>query len=76
MHQSQLFVRILKTRELLKDVELDHVYDCKTENGVIEITMKPEIGDQVFMIGETTTIDNFIRLINDLHKAYDEVSKK
>ena len=30
MHQSQLMVRILKIRELLKDVELDQVYDCKT----------------------------------------------
>lgn len=75
MHQSQLMVRILKIRELLKDVELDQVYECETENGVISITMKPEIGDQTFVIGETTTIENFIRLINDLHNAYDEVRK-
>lgn len=76
MHQSQLVVRILKIRELLKDVELDQVYDCKTENGVITITMKPEIGDQTFVIGETTTIENFILLINDLFKAHEEVSKR
>lgn len=76
MHQSQLMVRILKIRELLKDVELDQVYDCKSENGVIEITMKPEIDDQTFVIGETTTIENFILLSNDLFKAYEEVSKR
>lgn len=38
--------------------------------------MKPEIGDQTFVIGETTTIENFIRLINDLFKAHEEVSKR
>ena len=76
MHQSQLMVRILKIRELLKDVELDQVYDCESENGVIEITMKPEIGDQTFVIGETTTIENFILLINDLFKAHEEVRKR
>lgn len=75
MHQSQLMVRILKIREILQDIELDHVYDCKSEDGIIEIKMKPEIGDQTFVIGETTAIDNFIRLINDLHNAYDEVRK-
>lgn len=76
MHQSQLMVRILKIRELLKDVELDQVYNCETENGVIVITMKPEIGDQTFVIGETTTIENFILLINDLFKAHEEVRKR
>ena len=72
LHPSQVLVRIRDINGLLRDINLDHVYDSKVADGLIKITMKPEIGEEMFIIGETTTLDNLMNLIFDLDDCYKE----
>ena len=72
LHPSQVIVRIRNIDGLLADLSLSTVYDYALENGVIKIKMKPEIGDEMFIIVETTTLDNLMNLIFDLDDCYKE----
>ena len=72
LHPSQVIVRIRNIDGLLADLSLSTVYDYALENGVIKIKMKPEIGDEMFIIGGTTTLDNLMNLIFDLDDCYKE----
>lgn len=72
LHPSQVIVRIRNVDGLLTDLGLNEVYDYTLENGVIEFQMKPEFGEEMFIIGETTTLDNLMNLIFDL----DDCSKE
>lgn len=36
LHPSQVIVRIREIQGFLEDIELDHAYNYKLENGVIE----------------------------------------
>lgn len=71
LHPSQVLVRIQEIQGFLEDIELDHVYDYKLEDGVIEFTMKPEIGDHMFVIGEITQLSNVMQLVDDPHECYE-----
>lgn len=71
LHPSQVIVRIREIDGFLEDIELDHVYDYSLENGVIEFTMKPEIGDHMFVIGEITQLSNVMQLVDDPHECYE-----
>lgn len=72
LHPSQVLVRIRNVDGLLADLGLNEVYDYTLENGVIMFKMKPEIGEEMFIIGETTTLDNLMNLIFDLDDCYKE----
>lgn len=72
LHPSQVVVRIQSIDGLLTDLGLSDVYDYTLENGVIEFKMKPEIGEEMFIIGETTTLDNLMNLIIDMNDCYEE----
>lgn len=73
LHPSQVIVRIREIDGFLKDLELDNVYDFSLENGIIEFTMKPEIGDHTFVIGEITQLSNVMQLVDDLQECYEEM---
>ena len=75
LHPSQVIVRIQNVDGLLADLGLSNVYDYTLENGVIEFKMKPEIGEEMFIIGETTTLDNLMNLIFDLDDCYKEMMR-
>ena len=75
LHPSQVVVRIRNVDGLLADLGLSDVYDYTLENGVIELKMKPEIGEEMFIIGETTTLDNLMNLIFDMEDCYKEMMK-
>lgn len=75
LHPSQVVVRIQNISGFLKDISLSDAYDYTLENGVIEFKMKPEIGEEMFIIGETTTLDNLIDLIFDMEDCYKEMTK-
>lgn len=75
LHPSQVVVRIQSIDGLLKDLGLNEVYDYALENGVIEFKMKPEFGEEMFIIGETTTLDNLMNLIFDMEDCYKEMMK-
>lgn len=72
LHPSQVIVRIQNIDGLLADLGLSDAYDHTLENGVIEFKMKREIGEEMFIIGETTTLDNLMNLIFDLDDCYKE----
>lgn len=72
LHPSQVIVKIRNIDRLLADLGLNEVYDYTLENGVIEFKMKREIGEEMFIIGETTTLDNLMNLIFDLDDCYKE----
>ena len=72
LHPSQVIVRIRNVDGLLADLVLNEVYDYTLENGVIEIKMKPEFGEEMFIIGETTTLDNLMNLVIDMNDCYEE----
>lgn len=73
LHPSQVIVRIREIYGFLEDIELDHVYDYSLENGVIEFQMKPEIGDHMFVISEITSLENVMKLVDDLQECYEEM---
>lgn len=73
LHPSQAVVRIREIDGFLKDLELDHAYDYNLENGVVEFTMKSEIGDHTFVIGEITQLSNVMQLVDDLQECYEEM---
>lgn len=73
LHPSQVIVRIREIDGFLKDIDLDHVYDYKLEDGVVEFTMKPEIGDHMFVIGEIKQLSNVMQLVDDLRECYEEM---
>lgn len=75
LHPSQVVVRIQNIGGFLKDLGLTEAYDYILENGVIELKMKPEIGEEMFIIGETTTLDNLMNLIFDMEDCYKEMMK-
>lgn len=75
LHPSQVVVRIQNIGGFLKDLGLTEAYDYTLENGVIEFKMKPEIGEEMFIIGETTTLDNLMNLIFDMEDCYKEMMK-
>ena len=75
LHPSQVVVRIQNISGFLKDISLSDDYDYTLENGVIEFKMKPEIGEEMFIIGETTTLDNLMNLIFDMEDCYKEMTK-
>lgn len=75
LHPSQVVVRIQNISGFLKDISLSDDYDYTLENGVIEFKMKPEIGEEMFIIGETTTLDNLMNLIFDMEDCYKEMMK-
>lgn len=75
LHPSQVIVRIRNIDGLLADLDLNEVYDYTLENGVIEFQMKPEFREEMFIIGETTTLDNLIDLIFDMEDCYKEMMK-
>lgn len=72
LHPSQVIVRIRNIDRLLADLGLNEVYDYTLENGVIEFKMKPEIGEEMFIIGETATLDNLMNLVIDMNDCYEE----
>lgn len=72
LHPSQVVVRIRNVDGLLVDLGLSDVYDYTLENGVIEFKMKPEFGEEMFIIGETTTLDNLMNLVIDMNDCYEE----
>lgn len=72
LHPSQVIVRIRNFDGLLADLGLNEVYDYTLENGVIEFKMKPEIGEEMFIIGETATLDNLMNLVIDMNDCYEE----
>lgn len=72
LQPSQVIVRIRNVDGLLADLGLNEVYDYTLENGVIEFQMKPEFREEMFIIGETTTLDNLMNLIFDLDDCYKE----
>lgn len=72
LHPSQVVVRIREIDGFLADLGLSDVYDYTLENGVIEFKMKPEFGEEMFIIGETTKLDNLMNLIFDLDDCYKE----
>ena len=72
LHPSHVAVRIRNVDGLLADLGLNEVYDYTLENGVIEFKMKPEFGEEMFIIGETATLDNLMNLIFDLDDCYKE----
>lgn len=72
LHPSRVVVRIRNIDRLLADLGLNEVYDYTLENGVIEFKMKSEIGEEMFIIGETATLDNLMNLIFDLDDCYKE----
>lgn len=72
LQPSQVIVRIRNVDGLLADLGLNEVYDYTLENGVIEFQMKPEFEEEMFIIGETTTLDNLMNLIFDLDDCYKE----
>lgn len=72
LHPSQVVVRIRNVDGLLADLCLSDVYDYTLENGVIEFKMKPEFGEEMFIIGETTTLDNLMNLVIDKNDCYKE----
>lgn len=73
LHPSQVIVRIREISGFLRDIRLDHVYDYTLENGIIEFQMKPEFGDHMFVIGEITSLENVMTLIDDLQECYEEM---
>lgn len=73
LHPSQVIVRIREIQGFLEDIDLDQVYDYNLENGVIEFTMKPEIGDHMFVISEITQLSNVMQLVDDLQECYEEM---
>lgn len=75
LHPSQVIVRIQSIDGLLKDLCLTEAYDYTLENGVVEFKMKPEIGEEMFIIRETTTLDNLMNLIFDMEDCYKEMMK-
>lgn len=75
LHPSQVVVRLRKIDGFLRDLCLAEAYDYTLENGVIEFQMKPEFGEEMFIIGETTTLDNLIDLIFDMEDCYKEMMK-
>lgn len=72
LHPSQVVVRIRNVDGLLADLGLSDVYDYTLENGVIEFKMKPEFGEEMFIIGETTKLDNLMNLVIDMNDCYEE----
>lgn len=72
LQPSQVIVRIRNVDGLLADLGLNEVYDYTLENGVIEFQMKPEFGEEMFIIVETTTLDNLMKLIVDMNDCYKE----
>lgn len=72
LHPSQVIVKIRNVDGLLADLSLNEVYDYTLENGVIEFQMKPEFGEEMFIIGETTTLDNLMNLVIDMNDCYEE----
>ena len=72
LHPSQVVVRIREIDGFLADLGLSEVYDYTLENGVIEFKMKLDFGEEIFIIGETTTLDNLMNLIFDLDDCYKE----
>lgn len=72
LQPSQVIVRIRNVDGLLTDLGSSDVYDYTLENGVIEFKMKPEFGEEMFIIGETTTLDNLMKLIVDMNDCYKE----
>lgn len=72
LHPSQVVVRIREIDGFLADLGLSDVYDYTLENGVIEFKMKPEFEEEMFIIGETTKLDNLMNLIFDLDDCYKE----
>lgn len=72
LHPSQVVVRLRNVDGLLKDLGLNKVYDYTLENGVVEFKMKPEIGEEMFIIGETMTLDNLMNLVIDMSECYEE----
>lgn len=72
LHPSQVIVRIRNFDGLLADLGLNEVYDYTLENGVIMFKMKPEIGEEMFIIGETATLDNLMNLVIDMNDCYEE----
>lgn len=50
LQPSQVIVRIRNVDGLLADLGLNEVYDYTLENGVIEFQMKPEFGEEMFII--------------------------
>lgn len=75
LHPSQVVVRIQNIGGFLKDLGLTEAYDYTLENGVIEFKMKLEIEEEMFIIGETTTLDNLMNLIFDMEDCYKEMMK-
>lgn len=72
LHPSQVVVRIRNVDGLLADLGLSDVYDYTLENGVIEFKMKPEFREEMFIIGETTKLDNLMNLVIDMNECYEE----
>ena len=72
LHPSQVIVKIRNIDGLLADLGLSDVYDYTLENGVIEFQMKLEFGEEMFIIGETTTLDNLMNLVIDMNDCYEE----
>ena len=72
LHPSQVVVRIREIDGFLADLGISNEYDYTLENGVIEFKMKPEFGEEMFIIGETTKLDNLMNLIFDLDDCYKE----
>lgn len=72
LHPSQVIVKIRNIDGLLADLGLNEVYDYTLENGVIEFKMKPEFGEEMFIIGETMTLDNLMNLVIDMNDCYKE----
>lgn len=75
LHPSQVVVRIQNISGFLHDLGLAEAYDYTLENGIIEFKMKPEIGEEMFIIGETTALDNLMNLIFDMEDCYKEMTK-
>lgn len=75
LHPSQVVVRIQNIGGFLKDLSLSDAYDYTLENGVIEFKMKPEFGEEMFIIGETTSLDNLMNLVIDMNDCYEEMMK-
>lgn len=73
LHPSQVIVRIREIQGFLEDIDLDQVYDYNLENGVIEFQMKREFGDHMFVISEITSLENVMKLVDDLKECYEEM---
>lgn len=73
LHPSQVIVRIREIQGFLEDIELGRVYDYNLENGVIEFQIKPEFEDHMFVISEITSLENVMKLVDDLQECYEEM---